>query len=229
MRNILSTLITDNFDDSDDGIITIERVLGPLLEKLTPDGQDILWADELRTIVKIVEELGGFLAGDLDQNELLDKLLSGDLLGLIATSDIFADIFVDILEDVINDQLPDGVTFDFSDANSGDALRAIGALDVSKLLDSMEDGDNFGDFDDILEMFGGDDGENNLLMLADSGVIINIDTTLYEDLEASLAAWEAGLFDCADCDDDGCPECEHGIDENPLRRIRDMFLFTGGD
>ena len=210
LRKYLSDLIDEQFTGSEDGAISVEAVLGPLLDKLAVDGPNIAWSKELGDIVTLILELREFLT-DLDPDALLEKLLSGGedgLLDLIAESPLLSGIVVNMIDAAINESAPDGVSFDFGTADNKKVIEAIGSLgDVTKLMEDAE-GADFNDIDEIIELFGGEEGgdENTLVMLADAGVKINIDSEKNPGFEESLDEW----LETLDADD-------------PLRRIESMF------
>jgi len=222
LRQVISSLVVDNIPEMDSGdMFSLDSVLDPLLEKLAPGGPDIEWAKELSGLVKIVQEVGDLLTGDdIDIDKLIDKLLSGDLVDIIADSELLSGIIVGVLDGVINGALPDGISFNFDDADNADVIKALGSLvgDVTQLITDMEDTD-VSDFNNILNLFGGSDGgdDNALVKLADSGLKIEVDGDLIPGLEESLKLWGDSLVD--EIGDDGLPI------PNPLKKILGMFDF----
>jgi len=177
LRTFISDTITKNFQGSSDGVISFDAVLGSLIGKLSPDGPDISWATELNNIVKVVKELGGVLNGEINPDELFDKLFDPEILELIEGSEFLSEIIVDILDGVINgilDEKTAGVKFDFSGVtNPVLVIKALGALadtsdGITNWLDEGLGEEEFNSVQDVIDLFG----EESILLLAASGAKI---------------------------------------------------------
>lgn len=221
LRKFIADAVTEQLkSDKEDSIISFDKVLGPLIAKLSPDGADIAWAAELQNIVDVVQELGGILSGDIDPDELVNALFKGDLLDKIAGSELLSDIILGVIDGAMSDMLDgSGVQFNFDGVtDSRDVVKAMGEL-VKVMTDAAEwmgdlDGGKFNDVGDIVDLFGtvqDTDGEDKsvIVMFAESGVKIEINTN------------EDGLITQADVNQyvNTLPPSD------PLRKIVSMFVF----
>jgi len=196
---------SDGGGDSSGGpTIDLASILDPLVERLAVDGDDILWAEELRAIVEIIKVIGPFLSGNINPDDIINALLSGDndLFGIIAGSPLLSGIVLGVLDSTINNMLDDmdvGVTFNFDGVDAGEFIGAIGTLvdTMGSIVDWLSDdfeATDFGNLDAIIELFGGDGGgdDNVLVQLFNSGLVIETDPSL--GLETSIDLLPAGGF-----------------------------------
>jgi hypothetical protein len=165
-------------------ILDFNKIIESLVDKLAPGGaeKDIAWVEELGVIVDIVGTLGDLLNGD--PQELLERLLGGDLLELIAESDLLAGAVVNALDGALNNALKDtGVEFDFGGVDSSEVILALASLadggKITELLDGdggLADASSFEDVNALVALLGGDGkGEDSaIVMLANSGLVINV-------------------------------------------------------
>lgn len=183
LRKFIADTVTEQFKDGSDSesVISFDRVLGPLVEKLSPSGPDIEWATELKNIVDVVVELGDVLSGNIDPDELMNKLLSDDLLDKVAGSGILSDIIVGVVDGVVNDMLDGtGVHFNFDGvSDSKEVVAALGELaktmsNITEWMENMNDAD-LDSFAVIVDLLGaGTEDESAIALLANSGVRIDI-------------------------------------------------------
>jgi len=215
LRKFIADSVTDHFkSDGEESIVSFDKVLGSLVAKLSPDGPDIAWAAELRNIVDIVNELGDILNGDINPDDLINKLLSGELLGKIADSELLSELIVDILDGAINEMLGDtGVQFNFDDVeNPQDVIKAIGELvkavgDITEWMDGLGE-EGFDDLGSIIDLLGGEgDDKSAIVLLAESGIKIEI-----EDKDGTVQGQLDAYLDGLD-------------DEDPMKKILALFVF----
>lgn len=220
-RKFIADAVTEQLkSDKKDSVITFDKVLGPVIAKLSLDGPDIAWAAELQSIVDVAQGLGDILSGDIDPDELVNALLNGDLLDKLAGSELLSDVILGVLDSAMNDMLDGtGVQFNFDGVgDSRDVIKAMGELaktigDVAEWMNDLN-GEEFGEVDTIVDLFSkvqGEDGEDKsvLVMLAESGVKIEIDTN--EDSLITQADVNKYVNDLPPND--------------PLKKIVSMFVF----